>query len=161
MKPEESVRRFWRRWRQWLRLVGPLGPWRRRQRFGGRRRVRRRRAIVRQADRQQQIRFMRPPAIADSEIERLRALKQDGIRLLILVGEFRDRAGITAEREEAPLPGAVVAKRNSGIVLNDGGAVGENEIAHRREAAGMQQIRRALEQAVAGRKRGAEFQKAA
>src|SRR5579862_1375319 len=127
MKPEESVRRFWRRRRQWLRLVGPLGPWRRRQRFGSRRRVRRRRAIVRQANGQQQVRFVRPPAIADAEIERLCALEQHGIRLLILVGKFADRPGIAAEREETPLPGAVIAKRNSRIVLNDSGAVGENE----------------------------------
>src|SRR5882724_6318186 len=101
---------------------------------------------------------MRAPAIADAEIHRLCPPEQFGIGLLISSRKFRDRAGIAAEWEEAPLLGAVIGQRNSGIVLNDRRAVGEKEVAHRGEVAGMQEVRRTLEQAVAGRERGAEFQ---
>src|SRR5262249_9307220 len=111
--------------------------------------------------RQQQVRVIGPPAIADAEIHRLRPAEQFGIGLLILVGKFADRTGIMTEREETPLLRVVVAQRNAGIVLDDGGAVIEQEVARRREAAGVQQIGRALDQAVARRERRAEFQKAA
>ena len=67
---------------------------------------------------------MRAPAIADSEIHRLRAPEQLGIGLLISSRELVDRAGITAERKEAPFLRAVIVKRNAGIVLDDGGAGG-------------------------------------
>ena len=60
---------------------------------------------------------------------------------------------IVAEREEPPLLRIVIAERNAGIVLDDGGAVGEQEVAHRGEVAGVQEIGRALDQAVAGRER--------
>ena len=66
-----------------------------------------------------------------------------------------------AEREEAPFPGAVIAERNTGIVLDDGGAAGEDIIPDRGEVAGVQQVRRALDQAVARRKRRTEFQETA
>src|SRR5438445_13784847 len=104
---------------------------------------------------------MRAPAIADAEIDRLRAPEQCGIRILITSREFVDRSQITAEREKAPFLRAVIRERDSGIVLDDGGAVGEQEVAHRGEVAGMQQIRGALDQAVAVRERRVEFQEAA
>ena len=119
------------------------------------------RAVVGQFHRQQQIRFMRAPAIADAEIHRLRAPEQLGVGFLISAGEFVDRPGIAAEREEAPFLRIVIGERNAGIVLDDGGAVGEQEVAHGGEVAGVQQIGRALDQAVAGRERRAEFQEAA
>src|ERR1700686_2008570 len=103
---------------------------------------------------------MRSPAIADAEIHRLGSPEQLGIFFLISSRKFRDRTGIVAEREEAPFLRTVIRQRNSGIVLDDGGAIGENEIAHGGEIAGMQQIGRALEQAVAGRERRAKFQEA-
>src|SRR5216684_3832538 len=104
---------------------------------------------------------MRTPAIADAEIHWLRPPKQLGIGLLVPTGELADRPGIAAEREEAPFPWAVIGQGNSGIVLDDGGAVGEDEVAYRGEVARVQKIGRALDQAVAGRQRRAEFQEAA
>src|SRR3984957_4080012 len=109
-------------------------------RLGRRGRFRRHRAIVRRAHGQQQVRFIRTPAIADAEIYRLGTPKQFGIGLLIFAGKFVDRTSIMAERKEAPLLRAVIAEWNSGIVLNDGRAVGEDEVAYRREAAGMQKV---------------------
>src|SRR5487761_2020027 len=103
---------------------------------------------------------MRAPAITDAEIDRLRPLEQFGIGLLILPREFGDRAGIAAKGKETPLPRAVIGERNPGIVLNYRRAVGENEVAHAAEIAGMQKVRCALDQAVAGRERRAEFQEA-
>src|SRR5258708_6091754 len=76
-------------------------------------------------------------------------------------GDSPDRAGIAAEREDPPFLRIVVVERNTGIVLDDGGAVGEQKIANRGEVAGVQQIRRALDQAVARRQRRAEFQETA
>src|ERR1700723_3312837 len=104
---------------------------------------------------------MRMPAIADAEIHRLGAPKQLGIGWLISSGKFIDWTGITAERKEAPLLRTVIAERNSGIVLNDGCAIGEDEVAHRRETAGMQEIGSALEETVSRRQRRTEFQEAA
>src|ERR1700744_4040088 len=104
---------------------------------------------------------MGAPAIADAEIHRLRAAEQLGIGLLIASRKFADRAGIMAEREEVPLLRIVIAERNAGIVLDDGGAVGEQEVTHRGEVAGMQQVGRALDQAVARRERLAKLPEAA
>src|ERR1700722_11798882 len=101
------------------------------------------------------------PAITDAEIHRLGTAEQLGIGLLIPAGKLVDRAGVAAERSEAPLLRAVIAERNSGIVLDDGCAFGENEVAHRRKAAGMQKIRGTLQQAIAGGERGTKFQEAA
>ena len=104
---------------------------------------------------------MGAPAIADAEIHWLGAAEQLGVGLLVFARELPDRAGIAAKRKEAPFLGAVRGKRKAGIVLNDGRTVGKEEVAHGREIAGMQQIGRALDQAVAGRKPFAEFQEAA
>src|SRR4029077_20323303 len=104
---------------------------------------------------------MRAPAIADAEIHRLGAAKEFGIGFLIPPMEFGARAGIAAEREKAPLPRPVIGERDSGIVLNDGRTVGENEVALGCEVAGVQEVGRALDQAVAWRKRCTEFQEAA
>src|SRR4051812_22514940 len=115
-----------------LRLLGLLGSrglrWRR---IGRRGRVRRGRLVGTEFHRQQQIRVMGAPAITDAEIHRLGAAEQLGIGLLIAAGKLADRTGIVAEREEAPLLRIVVAERNAGIVLDDGGAVGEQEVARR------------------------------
>ena len=61
--------------------------------------------------------------------------EQFGILLLVSSGKFGDRAGVAAEREEPPFPRIVIRQRNAGIVLDDGGAVGEQEIAHSGEIA--------------------------
>src|ERR1700676_5749887 len=103
---------------------------------------------------------MRAAAIAGAEIHRLWGSEQFGVGFLIPAREFRDRAGITAEREEPPFLRAVIGEWNAGIVLDNGRAVGEDVVAHGGEIAGMQKIRRALDQAVAGRERRAEFQEA-
>src|SRR6266581_8765309 len=103
---------------------------------------------------------MHPPAIADAEIDRLRAREQFGVALLVAAGEFTDRPEIAAKREEPPLPRIVIRKRNSGIVLDDGRAVGEQPVAHGSEVAGVQQIGRALDQAIAGAERLAELEEA-
>src|ERR1700751_4372448 len=101
---------------------------------------------------------MRSPSIAYAKIDRLAAPEKLGIGRLVSAGEFGDRTGIAAERKEPPFPGIVVRERNAGIVLNDGGAVGEDEIAHRREISGVEQIGCALEQAIAGRECFAKLQ---
>ena len=80
---------------------------------------------------------------------------------MVLDGGIRDRTGIAAERKKAPPIRIVIGERNPGIVLDDGGALGENEVTHGGEIAGVQQIGRALDQAVGGRERLAEFQEAA
>ena len=118
-------------------------------------------AVVGQFYGQQQVGFMGSPAIANAEIDRLRAAEQVSVGFLVAAGELGDRAGITAEREEAPALLIEVDERDAGIVLDDGGAVLEDEVAHRGEVAGMQEVGRALEQAVAGRQRGTELQEAA
>src|SRR5476649_1678078 len=104
---------------------------------------------------------MRAPAIADAEIHRLAAPEQLGILLLISSREFGDRTGITAKREEAPFLRTVICQWNAGIVLDDRGAVGEKEVANRGEITGVQQIGRALDQAVAGPQRFAKLKEAA
>src|SRR5438552_866166 len=104
---------------------------------------------------------MGAPAIADAEINRLRPPEQFGIGLLEPARELADRSEVAAEREEAPLLRIVISQRHAGIILDDGGAVGEDVVAHGGEIAGVQQIRRALDQAVARRKTGTEFQKTA
>src|SRR4051794_2725055 len=104
---------------------------------------------------------MRTPAIADAEIDRLPPSEQFGVGLLVSAGEFADRSEVAAVREEAPLLRVVIGERHAGVILDDGGAVGEDEVAHRREIAGVQQIRRALDQAVAGREAGTELQETA
>src|SRR6202051_1195584 len=68
--------------------------------------------------------------------------------------------GVMAEREQAPFLWTVIRQRNSGIVLDDGGAVGEQKIAHGGEIAGVQQIGGALDQAVPRRQRLAKLQEA-
>src|SRR5258708_7659094 len=73
-------------------------------------------------------------------------------------GNVCKRAGVPPKGKEPPFPRIVIAERNTGIVLDDGGAVLEQKIAHRGEVAGVQEIRRALDQAVAGRERLAKFQ---
>jgi len=72
-----------------------------------------------------------------------------------------DRAGVAAERKERHFLRIVTKKRNAGIVLDNRGAVGEQKIAHGSEMAGMQQIGRALDQAIRGRQSLAELQEAA
>src|SRR5882762_9389083 len=104
---------------------------------------------------------MRTPAIADPEIHRVRLPEQLGIGFLVAAGEFGDRAGIATEREEAPFLRAVISERNAGIILDDGGAVVEDEITHDGEVAGVHEIGRALDQAVAGPERRAELEEAA
>ena len=96
---------------------------------------------------------MLAPAIADAEIHRLAAPEQLGIGFLVSSGEFPDRAGVASERKEPPYLRIVIGQRHAGIVLDDGGAVGEDEVAHGGEVAGVQEIGRALDQAVAGRQR--------
>src|SRR5258705_9744946 len=96
---------------------------------------------------------MRTPAIANAEIHRLAPPEQLSILRLVPSGELGNRTGIAAERKEPPFLRIITAKRNAGIVLDDGGAVGEQEVAHGGEIARVQQIGCALEQAVAGRQR--------
>src|SRR6266481_7438500 len=103
---------------------------------------------------------MRTPAIANAEIDRLAPPEQLGILRLVPSGEFGNRTGIAAERKEPPFLRIIIAKWNAGIVLDDGGAVGEQKVAHRGEIAGVQQIGGALDQAVAERQRPAKFQEA-
>src|SRR6516162_10533302 len=103
---------------------------------------------------------MTAPTIADTEIHWLRPPEQFCVGRLVLAGKFADRALISAERKEVPSLRIVIAEWDAGIVLDDGCAVGENEVARRREIAGVQQIGRALDQAVAGRERLAKLQKA-
>jgi len=81
-----------------------------------------------------------------------------GVAFLISSREFGDRAGIAAEREEAPLLRAVIGQRNSGIVLDDRRAIGEKEVAHRGEVGGIQRYDALLIRLFAGRKRRAKFQ---
>ena len=104
---------------------------------------------------------MRAPAVTDAEIDRLAAPEQFGIGPLVSSGEFVDRAGVATEWKEPPFLWIVIGKWHAGIVLNDGGAVGEDELADGGEVGGVQQIGRALEQAVAGRQSCAELQKTA
>src|SRR3569832_1377590 len=103
---------------------------------------------------------MHAPAIADAEIDRLRPREQFCVALLVTAGKFADRPEVASEREEAPLPRVVVRKRNTGIVLDDGRAVGKQPVANDGEIAGVQQIGGALDQTVAGTKRLTEFQEA-
>src|SRR6476660_2228524 len=103
---------------------------------------------------------MRAPAIADAEVYRLAAPEQLRILRLVPSGEFRNRTGIVAKRKEPPFLPVVTVERNAGIVLDDGGAVGEQKVAHDGEIAGVHQIGRALDQAVAGRQRPTKFQEA-
>src|SRR3979411_1097064 len=103
---------------------------------------------------------MRAPAIANAEIHRLAPPEQLGILLLVPSREFGDRTGVAAKRKKPPFLRIVKGERNAGIVLDDGGAVGEQEIAHNGEIAGVQQIGRAFEQAVAGSQRLAKLQEA-
>src|ERR1700756_1698773 len=103
---------------------------------------------------------MGTPAIANAEIHRLGAPATLGLFLPGSAGEFGDRTGVMAEREQAPFLWTVISQRDSGIVLDDGGAVGEQKIAHGGEIAGVQQIGGALDQAVARRQRLAKLQEA-
>src|SRR5260370_21292408 len=84
-----------------------------------------------------------------------------GIYRLVGSGKFGGRAGVAAKRREPPFLRIVTEKRNAGIVLDNRGAVGEQKIAHSGEIAGMQQIGRALDQAIRGRQGLAKWQEAA
>src|SRR6266576_2747361 len=103
---------------------------------------------------------MRTPAIANAEIHRLAPPEQLGILRLVPSREFGNRTSIAAERKEPPFLRIITAERNAGIVMDDGGAVGEQKVAHRGEIAGLQQIGSALDQAVAGRQCPTKFQEA-
>src|SRR5215475_2454303 len=100
------------------------------------RRLRRRRGLDRQRligvepNREQEIGFIGAPAVANAEIDRLGAPEQLRILRLILARKFRDRAGIAAERKEVPFLRAEIGERNTGIVLDDGRAAREDEVAH-------------------------------
>src|SRR2546430_12567296 len=76
---------------------------------------------------------MRTPAIANAEIHRLAPPEQLGILRLVPSREFGNRTGIAAERKEPPFLRIITAERNAGIVLDDGGAVGKQKVAHRSE----------------------------
>src|SRR3954447_4206189 len=77
--------------------------------------------------RKQQVGLIGSPAIADAEIDRLAVPELLGVSLLVPARKLVDRSLVAAERGEAPFVGGEVAKRDSGIVLDDGGAVVEQE----------------------------------
>src|SRR5690242_20137552 len=101
------------------------------------------------------------PSIADAEIERTALPEEDRIFRLITSGEHPDRAKVTAERLKVPLPRVVIGQRDARIVLDHHRAVGEQKLAHFRKAARMQEVRGALDEAVAGRERLQELQELA
>src|SRR3954470_19558681 len=105
---------------QQLRRARPTWSWRRRllRRFG--RRLAVPLLVGRDPDRQQHVRFEGAPAIADAEIERLAALEQVSISLLVASGKFVDRTGVAAERKEPPFAPIVTGERDAGIILDDG-----------------------------------------
>src|SRR5882757_8649359 len=74
---------------------------------------------------------MRTPAIANAEIHRLAPPEQLSILRLVPSGELGNRTVIAAERKEPPFLRIIAGKRNAGIVLDDGGAVGEQKAAEK------------------------------
>src|ERR1700674_1039371 len=100
---------------------------------------------------EQQIRFIRSPAIPDPELDRQRVAFLEKLRQLRLIKlpEKADRTDIPAERVELPVP-VETAHRDAGIVLEHDPAALQEEIAHDRKIAGVQEIECALDKAVRG-----------
>src|SRR5580704_3743054 len=65
-----------------------------------------------------------------------------------------------AEWLQAPFLRVEIAERNAAVVLDDGGAVIDQEAAHPGEIAAVHQVGRAFEEAVGGAELGAKLQEA-
>src|SRR6478735_8895312 len=76
------------------------------------------------------------PAIAKAELNRRGvALLVNALQLrLVILLEDINRTDIVAEKTEQPFRGIKGGKRDAGVVLDDGFAVGEEEVAHPAEA---------------------------
>ena len=118
-------------------------------------------AVVGQFYGQQQVGFVGSPAIANAEIDRLRAAEQISVDPDSGLGEFGDGPASAGRTEERRAFVGEIDERDAEIVLDEGGAVLKDEVAHGGEVAGMQEVGRALEQAVAGPQCGTELQEAA
>src|SRR5215213_6917456 len=88
---------------------------------------------------QKHVGFIRTPAIAHAEIQRLERAFAMYFRKRVLMSarENRDRAEITAEGMEGPLILLEVMDRDARIVLHDALRLPEHEVAYLREAAAM------------------------
>src|SRR5579883_2544663 len=114
------------------------------------------------ANGEEQVRLVRPPAVADAEIDRRRALAEKlGELGLVGVGEDAERLDVAAERLETPFLAIEIRERDAGVVLEQRGAVGDQEFTHLGEAVTVHQVGRALDQAVARRELVAELHEAA
>src|SRR5262245_30973778 len=110
-----------------------------------------------------QVRLAGAPLVADAEIERPRSavVEQRLEPRLIPAREHRDRARVAAVRLQRPGVVLEVGDGDAGVVLQDVRAAAQHELAHAGEAAAVQEIGGALDEAVAGPKRLAEPQEAA
>src|SRR5262249_31425244 len=102
-------------------------------------------------------------AIADAEMDRawIAAREQCRERGLVVLRKHLDRAEISAERLQLPLLPVEEVDRDSRIVLQDRGAIRQQELADLGEVALVHQIGRALDQTVDWGEPFAEFEKAA
>ena len=84
------------------------------------------------------------PAIAEVEIDRRRSALVENffeLRLIVLFEDF-NRADVIAEDADVPFVAVKVGDRNARVILHDGAAVSENEIADAIEPAFEHQIGR-------------------
>ena len=114
------------------------------------------------ADGEQDVRLRRPPAIADAEVERGRALAVEVVQhRLIGVREDAERRHVVSEGHELPLVRLEEANGHAGVILHHDVAVVDDVAADGREVVGVQQVGRALDEAVGQAEGIAELEEAA
>src|ERR671922_2440670 len=103
------------------------------------------------------------PTVTEVEIDWWRTALIENffeLRLIVLFKNF-DRADVIAEDANVPFVAVEVSDRNAGVVLHDGRAMAENEIADAIESAFEHEIRRSFEKTRADAEVIAKFQETA
>src|SRR5215471_1364940 len=112
---------------------------------------------------EQQVRFVGSPTVAHAKIDRGRAAACEQLAevRLVVLRKHRHWAEIAAERLKLPRLAVEIGEGDSGIVLQNGRALHQQEIPDPGEALAMHQIGGALDQAVRRREPLAELEKSA
>ena len=105
--------------------------------------------------RQQDIRLVRPPAITDTELDRLGVAAAEQMLHVALIAPRKDRnrPDIAPKGPQLPQIALEIAQRYAAVVLDQRRALLQQEFARGREITRMQQIGRAFDQTVGGAKR--------